>query len=153
MDPTLIAATIAAGATAGLKDAAAEAVQDAYTRLAHTMSSRYERVDLVAIEADPDSVTRRDALAEQLAAAGAGDDIELGEIVARLAAAVIDAEPSAGATFGVDLARIAAGMLRVGGVDSDGTGVRVRDAQITGDIDIGKVRAGAPEPPHPPEAR
>jgi hypothetical protein len=44
---------------------------------------------------------------------------------------------------GVDLERVRAEFLRIASVDSAGTGVKVRDGQFSGGIDIGQVRAGA----------
>jgi hypothetical protein len=43
---------------------------------------------------------------------------------------------------GVDLEKVKAAFLRAGSVDAEGTGVKVREAEFTGGIDIGSVDAG-----------
>jgi len=147
MDPvslTVITSAIAAGAAASVKDTASAVVKDAYAGLKALIRRKYETVDLAAVEKKPDSEAKRGSLEEDLAEAGAAGDEEL----ARLAQALVDAvernAPEAAAAVGVDLEKVKAAFLRVGSVDAEGTGVKVRESEFTGGIDIGSVRAGRP---------
>jgi hypothetical protein len=54
--------------------------------------------------------------------------------------------PEAARAVGVDPERVRAAALRIVGIESAGTGVRVSDSDFTGDVDIRDVRAG---PGHP----
>jgi hypothetical protein len=62
-------------------------------------------------------------------------------------------EAVAGVAVGVDLERVSAAALRIREVESTGTGVRVVGGTFEGDIEIGSVKAGRPEPQDPPSAR
>ncbi|WP_155981445.1 hypothetical protein [Nocardia sp. BMG111209] len=149
--PEIVAAAVAAGAAAGLKETAARAVGDAYRQVKSLITGRYRQVDLAAVEARPASAHRRDELAEDLTAAGASGDAELLAAAQALLAAVRAHEADAGVAVGVDLERVQAAALRVREVESTGTGVRVVDGSFDGDIEIGSVRAGRQDPPpaHP----
>lgn len=143
VDPvSLIVAALAAGAAAGLKDSAAEAVKDAYAGIKTLIASTYRTVDLSPLEQKPESEAKRASLAEDLKDAGAEADAELLERAKQLVEAVRSHDAGAAAAVGVDLEEVTAGMLRVGAVTSAGTGVRVRRSDFAGDIDIGEVRAG-----------
>jgi hypothetical protein len=149
MDPvslTVITSAIAAGAAASLKDTASAAVKDTYEAVKALIRRRYASADVAAVEKKPDSEAKRGSLAEDLADAGAEDDDELARLAQALAEAVERSAPEAAAAIGVDLAQVKAAFLRVGSVEAEGTGVKVRDAEFTGGIEIGSVRAGRPGP-------
>jgi hypothetical protein len=148
MDPvslTAITTAIAAGAAASVKDTAAAAVKDAYASLKALIRRKYAAVDLTAVEKKPDSETKRASLQEDLADAGAAGDAELRQLAQALADAVAKHAPEAGPAIGVDLAQVKAAFLRVGSVEAEGTGVKVREAEFSSGIDIGSVQAGRPE--------
>jgi hypothetical protein len=143
MDPvSMIVAALAAGAAAGLKDTAADAVRDAYASVKRLIQSRYRDVELEPLEAKPESEAKRASLAEDLEDAGAGSDRDLLELVRELVAAIERDDPAAAAAVGVDLEQVKAASLRVRGVVAEGTGVRVRWSEFAGDVDISDVRAG-----------
>jgi hypothetical protein len=153
MDPiTLVVTAIALGASAGLKDTATQAVKDAYAGLKTLLAKR--SVDVSAVERKPDSDAQKAALAETLGdVEGAVDDALLAAARA-VTEAVADHEPDAAASIGVDLQGVRAAFLRVASVDATGAGVRVQDADFSGGIDIGHVRAGVPRsagPVGPPD--
>lgn len=149
VDPvTVIVTAVALGASAGVKDTAAQAVKDAYAGLKKLIVGRYQR-SVAEVEAKPESTPKRESLAEDLRDAGAAADAELlaaaREVIAQVKAHAADA---AGAV-GVDLADVEAAALRVRSVDAAGTGVKVRRGKFAGDIDIGEVRAGKDDPARP----
>jgi hypothetical protein len=147
MDPvTLIVSALALGASAGLKSTVVTAIGDAYSALRRILGERYRGVDLTPVERRPESAAKRDSLAEDLDVAGAGADAELLAAARMLIEQVSSHAPEAAAAVGVDLERVQAAALRIAGVESAGTGVRVRDSAFTGDVDIRDVRAG---PDHP----
>jgi hypothetical protein len=147
MDPvslTVITSTIAAGATAAMKDTASAVVKDAYAGLKALVRRKYASVDLTAVEKKPDSEAKWSSLEEDLDDAGAAGDEELAALARALLEAIERNAPEAAAAVGVDLEKVRAAFLRVGSVDAEGTGVKVREAELTGGIDIGSVRAGRP---------
>jgi hypothetical protein len=149
VDPvTLIVSALALGASAGLKDTVATAVRDAYSTLRRILGERYRGVDVTPVERRPESAAKRDSLAEDLGVAGAGTDAELLAAARQVIEQISSHAPEAAAAVGVDLERVRASALRIAAVDSAGTGVRVRDSEFSGDIDIRDVRAG-PDRPQP----
>jgi hypothetical protein len=52
--------------------------------------------------------------------------------------------PAMAGVIGVDLEDIKGGALRISDILSSGTGIKVKGAEIEGDIDIKEVRAGQP---------
>ena len=78
MDPvTMIVLALAAGAAAGLKPTAEQAVKDAYAGVKALILRKYANVDLTLLERKPDSEAKRQCMREDLADAGAGKDSEL----------------------------------------------------------------------------
>jgi hypothetical protein len=81
MDPiSLIIAALAAGASAGLKDTAGDAVKDGYSALKALVLRRFKddrdaEAQVEAVERDPEA--DHAALGQRLASAGAGADEEL----------------------------------------------------------------------------
>lgn len=146
MDPvSLVVSAVVLGASAGLKDTAAAVVKDSYAAVKGLLVRR--RVDVSAVEKKPDSKSKQDSLREDLADLDGGPDAVDDELLAAargLVDAVAAQEPDAGAAVGVDLERVRAEFLRIEAVRSEGTGVRVRDGQFSGGIDVGRVDAGRP---------
>jgi hypothetical protein len=142
VDPvSLIVMALAAGAAAGLKPTAEAAVKDAYAGLKTFIRNRYSHVDLAPVEEKPASEAKRASLAEDLEEAGAAEDGELLKLAQSLVELLrsydVDATP-----IGVDLERVNAEFMTVRKVTSSGTGVRVKDSEFRGGIDIGDVQAG-----------
>jgi hypothetical protein len=158
MDPVaLIASAIALGASAGLQSAASSAIGDAYSALKRLIAQRYADVDISPVEQRPDSAAKRVSLAEDLAVAGAASDEELLAAARHIIEQVGSHVPHIAEVVGVDLERVSGAALRITDVESTGTGVRVRNSEFGGDIDISTVRAGPdrpqprPESPTPPQ--
>ncbi len=151
--PAIVAEAVAVGAVAGLSDTAKQAVTDAYAKLKALVSGRVGLSGVESVERQPDSVARRSVLVEDLQRAGVEDDEELLAAAQALLAAVRAHEAAAGAAVGVDLERVSAAALRIREVQSTGTGVRVVGGTFVGDIEIGSVNAGKPEPQDPSSAR
>jgi len=141
----VIVSAVAAGATAGMKDTAAGAVKDAYAGLKRLITDRYDAVDVTPVERRPESAAKRDSLAEDLQDAGAESDAELLEAARTVLAAVAEHAAGIGPALGIDLERLEAAAVRIRDVAADGTGVRGRDWNVTGDVEISGVRAGEPE--------
>ena len=149
MDPvTVVVSAIAVGAVAGLREAATDAVKDAYAALKRLVVDRYADVDLGAVERRPDSPAKRQSLTEDLVAEGAADDADLLAAARAMLAAVREYASSAAGVVGVDLDEIEAAAVHIADVTSTQTGVKVRRATVAGAIDIRNVRAGE-GPPDP----
>lgn len=147
MDPvspslTAVVATLAAGAAVALKDTAASAVKDAYAGLKALVKRKYASVDLAPVERMPQSEVKRASLEEDLANAGAGSDAELLALAKALADVLAKEAPQVAPAIGVDLEKVKAAFLRVGAVESEGTGVKVREGEFPEGIELGTVRAG-----------
>jgi hypothetical protein len=150
VDPvSLIVSAIALGASNGVRDTVASAVRDAYEAVKRLLQQRYADVDVTAVERRPESEPKRNSLVEDLDEAGAGADAELLEAARQLIAQVREHDPEAGRVVGIDLERVVAESLRISDVASTGTGVRVRDSQFRGDVDIQGVRSGEAPPGRP----
>ncbi|MEW5930364.1 MAG: hypothetical protein AB1941_23125 [Gemmatimonadota bacterium] len=141
---TAVVTALATGAAAAAKDTAATAVKDAYAGLKVLIQRKYSGVDVTPVEKKPDSEAKRQSVAEDLADAGAENDTELKELARALVAALERDAPEAAPAIGVDLKEVKAAFLRVGSVESAGTGIKVRDSEFSGGIHIGSVKAGNP---------
>jgi hypothetical protein len=139
---TMIATALAMGAAAGLTDTAGAAVKDAYVGLKRLITERYHDVDVTPVEQRPHSLAKCDSVAEDLANAGAGEDVELLAAARQVIEAVYAHSPGIGSALGVDLERIRAEAVRIHDVAAEGTGVRGRDWQVGGDVTISGVRSG-----------
>ena len=140
----LIVAALASGAAAGLKPTGTQAVKDAYAAAKEFLTRKYGDVDLAPLERMPESTAKRASVSEDLVAAGADKDADLLDRVNILVDAVATHEPQAAAAVGVDLEKVKAASLRIRDVAAEGSGVRVRDGEFSGDIEIDGVRAGKP---------
>lgn len=149
VDPvTVVVSALALGAAAGLKDTASAAVREAYTAVKALLLRRYKDVDVEPVERRPDSVAKRESLAEDLVAAGADTDPELLAAVRHLVERVNAEDPAVAPVVGVDIQRVHAAVLHIDLVE--GSTVRVWDTTVSGDIKIGEVRAGRrPDRPQP----
>lgn len=152
MDPiTLVVTAVALGASAGLTDTAAQMVKDAYAGLKALLSRR--EVDVSAVERRPDSANKQGSLREDLdGLAGTEDalDDEVLDAARKVVAAVKAHDPAAGAAIGIDLGEFQAASLRVSGLTSEGTGVRGKNWNITGDTVFENIHAGRPTGPDQP---
>ncbi len=144
MDPvSLILMALVTGATAALKPTAEAAVKDAYSGIRTLIQERYKKVSVDLIERDPVSKARQAVVQEDLANAGAGDDVEL----LQKAEAVLNAVQNsalAAAAVGVDIEVIKAASATIKKIVAEGErafGLRVKEFQVTGDLVIEDVQA------------
>ena len=148
MDPIMVVVTaVALGASAGLKDVAAQAVKDAYAGLKALLTRR--EVDVSGVERKPDSAAKQNSLREDLAELdGTSRQVDEQVLVAarEVIAAVKAHAPEAGAAIGIDLEELHAASLRISGVSATGTGVRGRAWTVEGDAVFENIRAGTSEP-------
>jgi hypothetical protein len=144
MDPVSVVVTaLAAGAAAGLKPAAEQAVKDAYAGLKSFIQRKWQHVSLASLEANPTSEPRRAVVKEDLAQTEAGKDRELLAMADKLLEAVSRHAPDVAQSIGVKLEDIkSGGSLRIRDVAAGNVAVDVSKADIHGDIDISSVRAG-----------
>jgi len=145
MDPiTIITLALAAGAAAGLKSTAEQAVKDAYFGLKKLIETKFASVSgsLGQLEQKPESKARRDAVKEDLESAKADTDEQVLSQAQAVLKAVQEKAPEVAQIIGVDLEDIKAGALRLKDIIASGTGVRVKKGEFSGDIEIESVRAG-----------
>lgn len=147
MDPiTLVVTAVALGASAGLKDVAAQAIKDAYAGLKRLLARR--AVDVSGVERKPDSPAQQAALTETLADAGGVDD-ELVAAARTVTDAVAAHDPDAARVVGVSLQQVQAEFVKIGSVTSSGDGVRAEGVTLTGGFVVDEVRAGVQEGDRP----
>ena len=150
MDPiTIIVTALALGAAAGLKPTAEQAVKDTYAGIKKLIQDKYQHINLALLEGDPASEARQGVVKEDLAKAKADQD----EDVLRQAQALLDAiqkhAPEAAGAVGVDLEDIKGASLTIEDIIATGTGVKVKGADLSGDIGVKGVRAGFGGEPDP----
>lgn len=143
MDPiSIIVTALATGAAAGLKPTAEKIIQDAYAGIKALILRKYGETSVSLIEKDPASKAKREVVKEELEGADAGSDPELLKEAKRVLDTVQQHAPEAAGQIGVDLEEIKGASLRISDILASGTGVKVRKAELTGDIEIKGVRAG-----------
>jgi hypothetical protein len=143
VDPiSIVVAAVALGAQEGVRETVANAVKDTYAGLKRLIADRYKGVDPTAVENKPSSDAKRASLEEDLKDAGAESDAELLAAAKAVIEAVRADNPQAGEPIGVDLERVEAEAIRIHKVQSTGGGVRIRDAKVSGAVDISDVTSG-----------
>lgn len=143
MDPiTMIVLALAAGAAAGIKPTAEQAIKDAYAGVKALIQRKYAAVDLTPLERKPESEAKRESVREDLTDTGAGEDQELLESVNELLVALEKHTPETAAAIGIDLKEVKAAYLKAEKVVAEGTGVKVEKSEFSGGIELGEVQAG-----------
>lgn len=138
----MVAAALAAGAAAGAKGTAKQAVSDAYTALKGLITRRYGVIeaDVVAVENDPEEPHGLQLLARKLTEAGAADDREVRDAAEQLWRAVTAHAPAAADAAAVRLRHVKAGEdIDIKHIDGP---VHVDHAAADGSIRISKVQGG-----------
>lgn len=149
MDPlTAIVAAISAGALAALKDGANDAVTRAYQSVRDFFTGHSTEGDLEDLEKKPQSEARRAVFAEELGAAGLGEDEELLARALALAEVLRQHDPESIRAVGVDLTDVQVDNIRIGRIVSEGTGFKAERVAASGDITIDDVQAGKPDDPN-----
>lgn len=164
MEPisAIIVTALAAGAAAGLTDAASQAVKDAYAGLKDLIKRRFAKAaaGVDVLENDPASEDLRAFADKQLAASGAADDPDVQALARALLDAVARDAPAAAQAIGVDLKQIQAGSMRLNDIRvqaaGPATGVSAQNITVAGDFVVsgvsvasGMAPAPAPQPAGP----
>ena len=152
MDPlTLIVTALAAGAAAGLKPTAEQAVKDAYEGLKALIRRKYSRVSIDMLENDPGDETRRAIVQQDLANAEAAKDTEVLQQAQALVRLVETRAPEVAASIDLDLAAMkVAGTMSLEELVADGdVRVGLRGSDVGGDVSIRNIRAGKTSDPDP----
>lgn len=145
MDPiSIIVTALVTGAAAALKPTTEQAIKDAYAAIKALIHRKYAGVNIAVLENDPASQARQGVIKEDLEKASAGQDEE----VLREAKALLDAieahAPEVPKAVGLDLQDIKGASLTAERILAEGrhaTGVKVKGAQIQGDIAFRDVTA------------
>jgi SEFIR domain-containing protein len=145
MEPvSAIVGALSAGAAALTSGALSEAGKDAYKRLRDAILRVVSTADLEKLEQKPNSESRKGSLAEELAEAGKAEDAELVELAQHMITAL--KETSAVDATGVSLEEVDAINIRLQRIVASGSGVLIKKAKASGDIEISDVSAGVPPP-------
>ncbi len=143
MDPiTILVTALVLGAAAGLKPTAEQLVKDSYAGIKRVIQDKYGQVNLDLLEGDPTSEARRDVVKEDLAKAKVDQDEEVLRQAKALLETIEKHAPDTAEAVGVDLEDIKGASLKIEDIIASGTGVKVRKADVRGDIEIKGVRAG-----------
>ena len=151
MEPvsTTIATALALGAAAGLKPTAEQFIKDAYSGLKEIIKRKYQHVSVELLESDPASKSRQSVVSEDLEKSDATQDEEVLRQVKILLDAIQTKVPEVVTAIGVDLEDVKGASLHIGDIISSGTGVKVRHAEFSGDIEIKGVHSGGGTVPDP----
>lgn len=152
MDPVAtITAALAAGAIAGLKPTAEQAVRDAYAAFVGLVRRRFGSAPIDAIEPTPEVGPARERAAAALRAAGADADAEALTQAHEFLGLLARHDAAALQTVGIRLDGVRGNNLRVEGVAGFDRGVDIRNADFAGDLDFRNLTrgetGGGPNPP------
>lgn len=140
MDPiSLIVTALSAGAAAALKPTSEKVVKDAYEGLRTIIRDRYSKASssVESLESKPDSELRRGVVKEDLEEGEAAADADLLRQAQQVLEVVQRLAPEAATAAAVDLEKIRTGAsVNIEDIVATGTGVRLRDADVGGDINI-----------------
>lgn len=153
MDPiSIIVMALVTGAATALKPTTEQAIKDAYAGLKGLIQRKFGRVNVTVLETDPASKMRQGVIKEDLEKAGAAQDEELLRTAKALLDAIQTHAPNVPTAVGIDLEDIKGASLtaeRILAEGSHATGVKVKGADIQGDIRFSDVtaRSGEDTPP------
>jgi|SRR5215472_14004129 len=144
MEPiSAIAISLALGASAAAgTEIVNSLVRDAYGKLKDLVKGRYPRVSVDLLELALESQIRRAMVVEDLAASGAGQDVELLAAAHMLTQLIEQHTPGAANAIGVDLKDVSAANVCLHDIVAAGTGVKIERGTFTGDINVRGVRSG-----------
>lgn len=145
MEPiTMVISALAAGALAGLKPTAEQAVKDAYAGLKELICRKWRKIDIALLESDPSSKPRQAVLRDELATTSCATDDEVLQRARILVEALTKHAPQALQAVGVKLEEIdVGGSVRLGQIVAQACGVDIKKAKIAHDLEITGVRAGS----------
>jgi hypothetical protein len=147
MDPiTIIVTALAAGAAAGLKPTAEQAIKDAYAGAKALIQRKYGNLSMEALEQKPDSEAKRASIAEDLTEAGAGDDNELLDQAKALLDVVKAHDRAAAAKLNINLEEVEAAYFKLKNTAAEGdVNIGVKKATFSRGIEMEGLTAGTSE--------
>jgi hypothetical protein len=146
MEPaTIIVTALALGAATGMKSVAEQAVKDGYQGLKNLIKTKYPDVGVERLEKKPDSKNQQSAIEEEIADLGADKDPDILQKAEVILEAVKNLPTEHLPAIGVDLEKIKGAALKIKDIMAMGTGIKIREAEIQGEISIEQVRAGYQE--------
>jgi hypothetical protein len=119
----------------------APTIKDAYVTLRELIRTRYPDAPVADPEQNPRSQGHRLLVTEKLEASGAAGDPEVLAAARKLMETIQEYAPGGAQNIGLDLGDILAASVRLSDATGSGTGVRVRDVRIMGDISISGIVA------------
>ena len=154
-DPiTLVVGALVAGAAAGLKPTAEQAVKDAYAALKSFIRGHWAGISVDIAEADPASESRRAVLGDDLARAGAAEHPEVVRLANELLSAVREHDADAAARAGVNLSDWdIGGDLVVSGIRAEGGPVDITGLTVRGNARLENISAVDRPPDRPPKGQ
>ena len=146
MDPIMIIVTaLAAGAAAGLKPTAEQAIKDAYVGLKTLIQHKYKILSVEALEQKPDSETKQASIVEDLTDAGAANDMELLDQAKSLIDVVKAHDLAAAARININFEDIEASYLKLKDAAAEGdVNITIKKTTISGGIYLEGWTAGTP---------
>ncbi|MER0171416.1 MAG: hypothetical protein DU489_12585 [Nitrosomonas sp.] len=146
MDPIMIIVTaLAAGAAAGLKPTAEQAIKDAYVGLKTLIQHKYKILSVEALEQKPDSETKQASIVEDLTDAGAANDMELLDQAKSLIDVVKAHDLAAAARININFEDIEASYLKLKDAAAEGdVNITIKKTTISGGIYLEGLTAGTP---------
>ncbi|NOS89597.1 MAG: hypothetical protein HOP34_13850 [Methylococcaceae bacterium] len=143
---------IISGAVASAKPTTEKVITDLYGGLKALIQSKYNDVQLAAVEKKPDSPAQKAALQEILQDANADKDTELLQQAQALLKAISEQPPQVAQAMGINIDHVQAANARLQEIIVSGeqaVGVQVKNSEFSGDIDISKVKVDAGKKPNP----
>lgn len=153
MDPiSIIVMALVSGAAAALKPTTEKAIGDAYVGIKELIQRKFGHVNVTPLEEKPASKARQAVVQEDLESVGAGQDEELLSKAKALLDAIQTHAPDVPKAVGLDLEDIKGASLTAERILAEGpnaTGVKIKGAEIQGDIRFSDVtaRSGEDTPP------
>jgi len=141
-----IMTAIISGAVASAKSTTKKVITDLYDGLKVLIQRKYSSVSLEAVEKKPDSPAQKAALQEILQDAKAGEDNELLQQAQALLKAISEQPPQVMQAIGIKLEDVKAGNVCLQEITVSGkqaTGAHLKGVEITGNIEIGKIKVEA----------
>jgi hypothetical protein len=145
MEPiTAITTALALGAASALKNTTENIFKDCYAALKSLIIHKFPQTttSVEQLEQVPDSKARQNLVEEDLTKAGAIEDLDVLLKAKELLELIEKKAPAMASVIGVDLEDIKGGALRISDIISTGAGVKIKGAEIGGDIEIKGVHAG-----------